>query len=340
MLRRMVRAAGVFVLLVCQSLACGQVALPAKENTPRTDVNSQAILKIGDPAPPLVVERWFRGEPVAAFRPGHVYVLDFWAIWCGPCIAGMPRLTELQARHKDSLTVIGLCAEDKWGGTVEAIEKFIAKRPERTGYSFALDPPANTEHEAFKGVNLAAYLLAADLKSLPSAFIIDQHSRVAFIGLPSEMDATLEAVLAGTFDMPAAAEAYQVRLNGRTRLKEFQLLIRDAKYDAAYLLGEALVHGELANDSWGLLVLAEESLSDKIAVENRRPSLARKAMERSRDLNQSRDPSALSLLAKACWMMGDQEEAVRVQRAAIALAEGGQREALEQALAGYTDPKK
>lgn len=173
-------------------------------------------LTVGSPAPALDVEAWLKGEPVTAFAPGRVYLVEFWATWCAPCIAGMPRLTELQAQLGDSVTVIGVNIWEEPPGkpitdqTRARVARFVAENDAKMGYRVAFDGGAQGAAKA--------WLQAAGLGSIPQVFIVDGSGVIAHIG-PLQT-AALRQVIAGTHDLAAARAAHEERRRAEIRSRE------------------------------------------------------------------------------------------------------------------------
>ena len=65
---------------------------------------------IGKKAIPLGVNDWVNGEALSEDDlEGKVVLLDFWAVWCGPCIATFPQLREWKEAYAEKgLVIIGL----------------------------------------------------------------------------------------------------------------------------------------------------------------------------------------------------------------------------------------
>ncbi len=64
-------------------------------------------------------------------KKGKVVLVNLWAIWCGPCIAEMPHLIEMQEKYRDkNFEVVGLNTGDDNGEIepLENIKAFVAQK--------------------------------------------------------------------------------------------------------------------------------------------------------------------------------------------------------------------
>lgn len=78
-------------------LLCSIAILTHAQHAPGSSFN------IGDPVPPLRVGEWLKGKPIPQLEKDHIYVIEFWATWCRPCIAAMPEISSLQKNIKMKL---------------------------------------------------------------------------------------------------------------------------------------------------------------------------------------------------------------------------------------------
>ena len=75
-----------------------------------------------------------KGEPVKAFEPGKVYVVEFWATWCGPCLTSIPHLTELHKKNPE-ITFIGVSTE----ADPVLVKQFVMEQGDAMNYRVAVD---------------------------------------------------------------------------------------------------------------------------------------------------------------------------------------------------------
>ena len=147
------------------------------------DKDAAPTLKVGDPAPALAVDKWVKGEPVAALQKGTVYVVECWATWCGPCRATIPHLTELQKKYKEAV-FIGVAVNDE----ISKVKEFVKTMGDKMDYRVGTDDKNKTSKN---------WLDAAGQDGIPCAFVVDKAGKLAWVGHPAmkEFESAVEEAL-------------------------------------------------------------------------------------------------------------------------------------------------
>jgi len=116
---------------------------------------------------------------------GKVVLVDYWATWCGPCIAELPNvLTAYENYHEKGFDVLGISLDDDKA----AVEQFVAQRelPWKTLYS------DNPESNGWNHPMAARYAIGG----IPQAILVDQEGKVVNMNARgAELEKALEALL-------------------------------------------------------------------------------------------------------------------------------------------------
>jgi thiol-disulfide isomerase/thioredoxin len=280
-----------------------------------------------------------KGVPVRELGKGKVYVIDFWATWCVPCLAAMPHTSELQKKHRDKgLVVLGVTSTDSFGNTEEAIRKLVERKGEAIGFAVGIDEEGNSPRGyqgVFRGKTVEAYLGGAQVPAIPAAFVIDRDGRIAFIGHPQEIDEAVERCLDGTWDLRPARTQRQARGEAQELLVQLEKALKARDFDKGLALSRTLIDDLRHNESRVFAGVAGLMAEGDGTLARRAPDLALKAGWRAEELTRAADPGVLSALASVHFARGEVDEAIRTMTRALALSEGGLKPVLEKQLEKY-----
>jgi len=330
---------------------------PKKVEPKKRPEPPKATLHVGDEPPPLVATKWLQGSEVKKFESGKVYVVEFWATWCGPCIVMMPHMSEIQKNYRDKgLTIVGYSAQDP-NNTEEKVAAFVDKRGPKLGYTFAY---------AEDKTSYDGWMKAAGQNGIPCTFVVGKDNKIAYIGHPMFLDVVLPKVVAGTWKVEEDNEKLgEVRkdvdevfkvLGGdaETALKaladfekkhpeldkipyfvspRLQALLKLEKTDEATKFAKATITTAITYEDTAMLGQMASGLVSPNAKKNKDlAAIALDAVEKMVKIAGDKDLGGQMTLARVRFATGDKVKAKEAAERAIELAPERNRPAYKNAL--------
>ena len=134
----------------------------------------------GKSMPGLDLTGWVNGQVKPEQMKGKVVVVDFYATWCGPCMAAIPHNNELLKNYKDKgLIIVGVCTSSRGQ---DKMEQTVNDR--KIAYPTARDPQLKSQK-------------AWQVHYYPTYAIVDRKGTVRVIGLkPNYVEQVVKKLLA------------------------------------------------------------------------------------------------------------------------------------------------
>jgi thiol-disulfide isomerase/thioredoxin len=128
------------------------------------------------PAPDFVLENVGGGKTAAADLKGKVLVVDFWATWCEPCIAEIPKFNKMVDEYKGkNVQIVGI--------TVESAHDTIKPKVYETGMKYMVLVGNDAVVDGFGG-----------LIGFPTTFVVTKDWKIykKYMGALPDKDARIK----------------------------------------------------------------------------------------------------------------------------------------------------
>ncbi len=157
----------------------------------------------GREAPALTVGEWIGGDFDLTKMKGNIVIIDFWAVWCGNCIAEMPKNNKIAEKYaKDGVKMVGVCVS----GEAE-------KMPTILSDNMVAYPNAYVQGEQVEK--------DWPIDTFPTYAVIDRAGIVRAIGVdPEHVEDVIETMLANEADKSGKVRVQPTWLEGDSEKRD------------------------------------------------------------------------------------------------------------------------
>lgn len=139
-------------------ISCILFLLPVVKSVAQTKGSDSTIaaITIGQSLPDIPLKNIFNSKQSASTTNGYrgkLLILDFWATWCTPCVAAMPKLDSLQQQFKDQVQILPVTYQPK-----EDVERIFKKSTKLQKVSLPIITGDNTLRFLFPHKELPHYV--------------------------------------------------------------------------------------------------------------------------------------------------------------------------------------
>lgn len=257
--------------------------------------------KVGDPAAPLTVKQWIKGNPVDVRDGKNIYVLEFWAALSPASLASIPKLNELQKNYKDKgVVIVGISDEP-----ADKLKAFVELPNTQIDYGVAADDERKTAKN---------YMVPFGQNGLPHVFVVGKDGKILWHGHPLYgLDQVLDAIATGQYDLQLAVKADSLR----AEMDDYRTLSR-ANDPKAMELGKKLLAAR-TNNFPQLLNFAYRIITD-VHNTNRDFLLAGEALDKAEKIVPPKTAELVIARGMLLFESGKREEGLAMGKQAVDLA--------------------
>jgi hypothetical protein len=261
---------------------------------------SSFAAQLGDPAPPLTVQEWIKGQPVDVKAGTNIYVLVFCALSRANDFA-LTSLTELQKMYRDKGVVVAAISD----GTADQLRDYVQIKGAKIGFSVAIDDVDRTK---------MTYQRAFEQVAQTRAYVVGKDGNVLWHGHPltDGLGEVVDEIVSGRYDMKQT----QKRIIAAEMMEKYLELARTG--DTNSLQVGRIIMRYRFNDAAGLCDLASTIATDTSIVY---PdfALANTALDRAEQLGATNTTDIA--VDRAILLFQNGKEAEGLARAKRALAD-------------------